>query len=53
MERCYFEAIVMDGEKETAVINEENCMGCGLCLVACEFDALSLEETRGQDFVQD
>ena len=53
LDRCYFEAIVMDGEKEIAVISEENCMGCGLCLVACEFNALSLEETRAQDFIPD
>jgi Pyruvate/2-oxoacid:ferredoxin oxidoreductase delta subunit len=50
-ERCYFEAITMDSAGETAVIEGEKCMGCGLCLVICPTDAISLKEVRPEDFV--
>lgn len=51
LERCYFEAIDMEGEDESAVVDAEKCMGCGLCLVTCPDEAISLEEVRPVDFV--
>ena len=51
LERCYFDAINMEGENDTALVDGEMCMGCGLCLVTCPDEALSLKETRPQDFV--
>jgi NAD-dependent dihydropyrimidine dehydrogenase PreA subunit len=41
----------MDEDEDTAVIDPEKCMGCGLCLVTCPEDALSLKEVRPADFV--
>jgi Fe-S-cluster-containing hydrogenase component 2 len=32
-------------------INAENCMGCGLCTVACPDNAMTLKEIRTEDFV--
>jgi Fe-S-cluster-containing hydrogenase component 2 len=43
----------MDGEGGAALINEENCMGCGLCLVTCDVGAMSLKEKMAEDFVKD
>lgn len=51
LERCYFDAIKMEGENDTAVIDAEKCMGCGLCLVTCPEDAISLNETRPAEFI--
>ncbi len=51
LERCYFDAITMDGDGDTALINEEACMGCGLCAVTCPGEAISLIETRPSEFV--
>jgi Fe-S-cluster-containing hydrogenase component 2 len=51
LERCYFDAISMEGEDDTAIVDDQKCMGCGLCLVTCPDEALSLKETRPQDFV--
>jgi ferredoxin len=51
LDRCYFDAISMEGENNTARIDAEKCMGCGLCLVACPETALSLEEVRPADFI--
>lgn len=51
LERCYFGAINMAGENDTALVDDQKCMGCGLCLVTCPDEALSLKETRPQDFV--
>lgn len=51
LDRCYFEAISIDGDDDTAVVDSEKCMGCGLCLVTCPDEALSLKEVRPQSFV--
>lgn len=51
LERCYFEAIGMTGDGDTAIINGEKCMGCGLCQTTCADDAISLKEVRPEDFV--
>jgi Pyruvate/2-oxoacid:ferredoxin oxidoreductase delta subunit len=51
MERCYFDAISMEGEGDTARVSSDNCMGCGLCMVTCPEDAISLKEVRPADFV--
>ena len=51
LERCYFDAINMEGEDDTALVDDQKCMGCGLCLVTCPDEALSLKEARPQDFV--
>jgi Fe-S-cluster-containing hydrogenase component 2 len=41
----------MDGEDDTAHITEEKCMGCGLCLVTCPEEAISLDVVRPEDFI--
>lgn len=51
LDRCYFDAITMEGEGDTALINSEKCLGCGLCMVTCPDDAISLKETRQEDFI--
>ena len=28
--------------EETAVVNVRRCIGCGLCVTACEYDSISL-----------
>lgn len=49
--RCYFGAISMDGEEETALVDPERCMGCGLCAVICPTEAITLKEARPPEFV--
>ncbi len=49
LDRCHFDAIDMDNKTER--IDEERCMGCGLCVVTCPTGALTLKEVRGEDFV--
>ncbi len=51
VERCFFDALTMDKEKDLAAIDAEKCMGCGVCLVACPTDAISLQVARAEDFV--
>jgi NAD-dependent dihydropyrimidine dehydrogenase PreA subunit len=41
----------MEGEEDTAVVDPEKCMGCGVCLVTCPEEALSLKEVRSEDFI--
>jgi Fe-S-cluster-containing hydrogenase component 2 len=40
MERCQMEAIQVNG---SAQIQDERCIGCGLCVTTCDTGALSLE----------
>lgn len=51
LDRCYFDAIAMKGEGDTALVGAEKCMGCGLCLVTCPADAIALKQVRPDDFV--
>ena len=51
MDRCFFEAIDMEGENGSAQVDEKNCMGCGLCMVTCPESAISMKETRKIDSI--
>ena len=47
--RCQMEAVEMVGE--TAVLNLDRCIGCGLCVSTCPTKALSLERKEAQTAV--
>jgi len=49
VERCHFDAIDMDNKTER--IDEKKCMGCGLCVVTCPTEAITLKEIRSEDFI--
>ncbi len=51
LDRCYFDAITMEGEDDTAIVGSEKCMGCGLCMVVCPTEAIGLNEVRPGDFI--
>jgi len=51
LDRCYFGALAVDDDSGVAVVDQENCMGCGLCKVVCPTDAISMELARPEDFV--
>jgi len=42
VKRCSFRAIIMDEDRQKAVINLEKCMGCGVCEDVCPVEAISL-----------
>jgi Pyruvate/2-oxoacid:ferredoxin oxidoreductase delta subunit len=48
-DRCFFDAISYDSG--VCEIDEGKCMGCGLCFVSCEEEAITMKETRQEDFV--
>lgn len=50
LDRCFFGAISIDGD-ETASVDLERCMGCGLCQVVCPTEAISMREVRDKEFV--
>jgi ferredoxin len=51
IDRCFFNAISLGGPDETAVIDRDRCVGCGLCTTACPDDAITLEEIRPQSSI--
>ncbi len=43
LDRCMFDAIVMEGDEPKARIIQEKCVGCGLCTVTCPTEAILLK----------
>lgn len=43
VDRCFFNAISVPDGAEKAEIDEDRCMGCGVCTVTCPTEALRLE----------
>lgn len=42
VERCMFGALALDEELSRSVTNVEKCMGCGVCTITCDQEALRL-----------
>jgi len=55
IERCQFDALTMEkmhGHKKLkAVVNPENCMGCGVCVLVCEPRSLLMEIVRPPEHI--
>jgi Na+-translocating ferredoxin:NAD+ oxidoreductase RNF subunit RnfB len=51
LDRCMFDAIVMEGDEPKARIIPEKCVGCGLCSITCPTEAISLKETRPPEII--
>jgi ferredoxin len=46
VDRCFFKAISVPDDAESAQIDESRCMGCGVCTVTCPTGALRLERNE-------
>ncbi|MBW1688826.1 MAG: 4Fe-4S binding protein, partial [Deltaproteobacteria bacterium] len=42
VDRCFFGAISLDDDAERAVVDPEKCIGCGVCTITCQTEALKL-----------
>lgn len=55
IERCQFDALSMEKiaghKKMKAVVNPENCMGCGVCVLVCEPKSLLMEIVRPPEHI--
>lgn len=43
VEKCFFNALSLPDGADSALVDEERCMGCGVCTVACPTESLYLE----------
>lgn len=43
VDRCFFRALSLPDGAESAAVDEDRCMGCGVCTVTCPTEALRLE----------
>jgi len=43
VDRCFFNAISIDDALERAAVDEKKCMGCGVCTLVCEQEAIKLK----------
>jgi ferredoxin len=52
---CFFDAIAIKEvpglDTPKAVINAENCVGCGLCVLKCGPEAITMELVRPPEFI--
>ncbi len=55
VERCQFDAIDMEKigghKKMKAVVNPENCMGCGVCVLVCDPGSLTMTIVRPPEHI--
>ena len=55
VDRCFFDAIEMKkvpgSKKLKAFVNEEKCMGCGLCVIGCEQKALIFDLVKPPEYI--
>ena len=47
---CPNEAIFREGALDRVMINHHRCVGCGMCVSACPFGAMRLDEERGKSY---
>jgi Pyruvate/2-oxoacid:ferredoxin oxidoreductase delta subunit len=50
-DRCFFDAVSMEGRNDKAFIVADKCMGCGICVPTCPGDAIIYEEVRPEEFI--
>jgi len=41
---CGYDAIRFDAEKGEVLVSEDLCTGCGMCALACPYDAIEMQE---------
>ena len=46
LERCMFDALVMEGDEPKARVLPEKCVGCGLCSITCPTEAIAMKAVR-------
>ena len=55
IERCQFDALTMEKveghRKLKAIVDPENCMGCGVCVLACEPGSLKMAIVRPPEHI--
>ncbi len=46
VDRCFFGAIALDEDQEKSLVDAEKCMGCGVCTITCDQEALRLKRVE-------
>jgi carbon-monoxide dehydrogenase iron sulfur subunit len=46
MEVCPTNAITRDPQTSAVVVDKENCLGCGICVAACPFGYMHLDDSH-------
>lgn len=49
VDRCFFGAITLDDDQEKSVVDAAKCMGCGVCTITCDQDALRLKRVDREE----
>ncbi len=42
LERCFFDALTIDDESGTSLVEPDKCIGCGVCALTCPEETLKL-----------
>jgi Pyruvate/2-oxoacid:ferredoxin oxidoreductase delta subunit len=51
LDRCIFDAILMEGDEPKARIISERCVGCGVCTITCATEAITMKEVRPPEVI--
>jgi Pyruvate/2-oxoacid:ferredoxin oxidoreductase delta subunit len=46
VDRCFFGALSMDDDAGRSVVDPEKCIGCGVCTITCQTEALKLHRVE-------
>lgn len=48
MEVCPTNAITRDPQTSAVIVDKENCLGCGICVAACPFGYMHLDDSNSK-----
>ena len=49
VDRCFFGALSIDEDEGRSVVDPDKCIGCGVCTITCDQEALKLHRLEREE----